>query len=441
MITIPSFSDDIQRNLAKKWLLLAISSLALAGLFSLPPVILRGPFFANILPVEHIFSVSLVVHVDLSVLVWMFAMMGVVWSYTAEKSTLWINKTAFYLALAGMILITISVFFPNARPLKNNYVPMLQNFPFIFGLSCFFCGIVLQSILTIYNWKLFRLSIIHFSGLCAALISISTALGFVFAARILPTIKELGAHDFYELLFWGGGHIFQFVATTLLIVSWLWISKKNGLIGNNVKLWVLIFSINTILVLPLPVVYLFTDNIDDLTPIFTDHMIKFGGVAPLLAGILIVIESYKNRKQDKSIDLSIHYLILSLALFGYGGILGYMISGVNASIPAHYHGSIVGITLGLMGIALILFPKVGFSEPGKKMAITQAYIYGIGQICHISGLALMGGYGALRKAPGSSLSVDTMLGKAMFFSGGAMAILGGLLFIVISYKAIFSKKS
>jgi hypothetical protein len=51
----------------------------------------------------------------------------------------------------------------------------------------------------------------------------------------------------------------------------------------------------------------------------------------------------------------------------------------------------------------------------------------------------MGGYGALRKAPGTSQSIDTVVGKLMFFSGGVLAITGGLLFVIVVLRCIIAR--
>ena len=133
-------------------------------------------------------------------------------------------------------------------------------------------------------------------------------------------------------------------------------------------------------------------------------------------------------------------MILSILLFGYGGVLGYMISGINVTIPAHYHGSIVAVTLGFIGFCYYMLPKIGFSPIRGKIATAQPYIYGIGQILHITGLAWMGGYGALRKSAASSHEITNIFPKLMFFAGGSMAILGGLLFIIVVFHSITARQ-
>ncbi|MCX7146518.1 MAG: hypothetical protein NT042_10020, partial [Sulfuritalea sp.] len=86
--------------------------------------------------------------------------------------------------------------------------------------------------------------------------------------------------------------------------------------------------------------------------------------------------------------------VASFFLFAVGGVLAYMIQGVNVVIPAHYHGSTVGVTLAFMGLAYVLLPQLGFGEVAGRMARWQPYVYGGGQLIHILGLAWSGGVAA-----------------------------------------------
>ena len=81
------FPKDNRISLIKYWLFLAISSLAASGIFPTSCYI-KGAFFENKLPVEHIFATSLVVHVDLSVLVWFLSICSLLWCLLADKSIL-----------------------------------------------------------------------------------------------------------------------------------------------------------------------------------------------------------------------------------------------------------------------------------------------------------------------------------------------------------------
>ena len=78
-----------------------------------------------------------------------------------------------------------------------------------------------------------------------------------------------------------------------------------------------------------------------------------------------------------------------------------MIQGSDVRVPAHYHGSIVGITLALMGLTYALLPRLGFDAPLPRMATWQPVVYGAGQLMHITGLVWSGGYGVQRKVAGA----------------------------------------
>ena len=132
--------------------------------------------------------------------------------------------------------------------------------------------------------------------------------------------------------------------------------------------------------------------------------------------------------------------VASFVLFATGGVLGYMISGVNVVIPAHYHGSIVGVTLAFMGLTYALLPQLGFRAVEGRMARLQPYIYGGGQLMHVAGLAWSGGYGVQRKVAGADQMLTTLpqkIGMGMMGLGGLIAIIGGLLFVVVCLKAMW----
>lgn len=431
--------NDLNK-IAGLWLILAITALAVAGLFSLPPVILRGPFFADILPVEHIFSTALVIHVDLSVLVWMCAIGGVLWTLIGDKKYYGIYKTAFIVTALGTSIMVLSPFIETSIPLKNNYVPMLHNISFVIGISFFACGILLQCLLTAMSFKNAKKDYLSLATFSAGLITLTAMICFVISSYKIPDPEALSAHDFYEALFWGGGHVLQFTFTTLMLIAWLWLAqnlKANIKLGNK-ALSILLLA-NLVFVLPTPFILLFNE-LDETRIIFTRHMEYFGGISALIIGAFVFFSLLKT-KVPKGINPSVKScVILSILLFGAGGIIAFLISGINVIIPAHYHGSIVGISLAFMGLVYYLLPKLGFGEIKGKASVIQPYIYGIGQFFHITGLAWMGGYGALRKAPGTSQGVDTMLGKMLFFSGGALAITGGLLFVIVAIRALYKRK-
>ena len=129
----------------------------------------------------------------------------------------------------------------------------------------------------------------------------------------------------------------------------------------------------------------------------------------------------------------------SLFLFGTGGIIGFLISGSNVTIPAHYHGSIVGVTLALMGVCYLLLPQLGYPLRNMKLATWQPIIYSTGQLMHVGGLVWSGGYGVQRKVAGAEQSLDSIervMGMGLMGFGGLVSSIGGLLFLVVVLRAL-----
>src|SRR3989337_2986753 len=77
--------DDARRDLARGWLMLGLLSLLGSGLFSVLLVLARAPFVQDLIPWADFFHTALVVHVDLSVLVWFLAFAGVLWSLNSSN--------------------------------------------------------------------------------------------------------------------------------------------------------------------------------------------------------------------------------------------------------------------------------------------------------------------------------------------------------------------
>ena len=66
-------------------------------------------------------------------------------------------------------------------------------------------------------------------------------------------------------------------------------------------------------------------------------------------------------------------------------------------------------------------------------------MYAIGQLLHIVGLVWSGGYGVQRKVAGAEQvlrSPGEVAGMGLMGLGGAVAIVGGLLFLVVVLRAM-----
>lgn len=440
LLAVPA---GMRRRLAQGWLWLGMLALVGAGLFSVLLVLSRTPLVNEWLPAASFFRVALVVHVDLSVLVWFVALAGVLWSINGSERGLGWAWTALGLTAAGAAIMSLAPFFGTGDAIMANYIPVLDDPGFIAGLLVFAAGVavlVLRSLLAAPKLGLtFDGSGALRFGLNASVIATAVALlAFGWSFALVP--DGLTGKAYYEILFWGGGHALQFTWTLLMLVAWLWLAGASGArLPLSPRVTLLMFALALASVFVTPYAYLAHDIFSvEHRNLHTWAMRLGGGVAilPIALAIAIALGSTHPRPDSKPLRAA---LVSSMLLFGAGGVIGIFITGDNVMIPAHYHGSIVGVTLALMGLVYLLLPQLGYRIPHPRLSALQPRIYAAGQLMHILGLVLSGGYGVKRKVAGSEQvlgSTGEFVGMGLMGLGGLVAILGGLLFVVVVAQAV-----
>ncbi|MFZ4124600.1 MAG: cbb3-type cytochrome c oxidase subunit I [Rickettsiales bacterium] len=431
----------------KRWLMLGVAALAVAGLFSLILVIARTPQLAAF---KDLFSVALVVHVDLSVLVWFLAVMCVGMSlfiHTYQREPLpVITSVSWWCMAIGTFCMTISPLTGEWEVIKSNYIPVLFNGFFFLGLSLIATAVLLVCLhcIMVAIGREFAAHTKHgntavdMGWATIAIILLVSLCMFYLSGEGMPAGQT--HQHFFELLFWAGGHTLQFAYTMVMMLAWLALAKK--VIARPVApAWLLIVLWLLSLGAAMVPLYAFTQyTIDDQTFInlFTDVMIKWGGIAPSILFVALLWGMVRHWGVTREHRACASALITSMVLFAAGGLLGLMIQGQNVTIPAHYHGAIVGVTLALMGYAYVLLPRFGYLAVSSwRCAFWQPIIYGVGQVLHIGGLAYSGGYGVLRKtaAAGQHYAPEVKIALGVMGLGGMLAIIGGLMFVVVVWKA------
>ena len=440
-------SDARCRRMAMSWLLLAIVALIMSGLLSILLVLSRAPYVKDYFPLVDFFHVALVVHVDLSVLVWFVAFGGVLWSLNSLPRWSAFGRIGVGLAAAGAALMSIAPFVGAGRPVMSNYIPVLDEPVFLTGLAVFACGtvcLVLRSMACAprVGTRPDGAAALRF-GLNSSAVSLGIAL-IAFAWSWMEMPDGLDRRAFYELLFWGGGHVMQFTYTLLMFVAWLWLAHVAGsAVALTPRVVILLFAVGLVSVFLTPVIYLgFSLGSVEHHRLLT-WLMRFGGglaIAPFaLALVAALLRAPKPTARQQPLRAA---LITSLVLFGAGGVIGFMIRGSNVTIPAHYHGCIVGVTLALMGLTYVLLPRLGFAHVDARLARVQPWLYGGGQLLHIVGLVWSGGYGVQRKVAGAEQSLrsfEQVAGMGLMGLGGLIAVLGGVLFAVIVVKAMLRR--
>jgi hypothetical protein len=436
--------DKNARLITTGWLFLGLSALVIGGLFTVLVVLSRTPFFQDIIPWVDFFRTALVVHVDLTVLVWFLAFTGVFWSYSSSNRCLRCAWAALFLSVAGTLIITVSPFTGESYPLMNNYVPVLQSTTFLAGLSIFGLGfglLVLRTFITLYavENKTSGESVLRF-GLFVALVASFFAIGALILSYFgIGDILE--GEAYYDRLFWGSGHVIQFSHTQLMLVAWLWLATVSGArLRLSPRVAMVLFVIGLAPVSLVPIIYLAFDVNSGEHLFWFTQLMKYGNaLAAVPVGLAVTLAIIEKWKPAPGFEIERSALFFSVLLFGVGGLIGFMIRGSDVTVPAHYHGSIVGVTIAFMGITYYLLPQLGFRKVTGRAARWQPGLYGTGQLMHITGLAWSGGYGVQRKTAGAAQGLEQfeqVAGMGLMGLGGLISIIGGIIFLVVVYVSI-----
>ena len=432
-------------SLARGWLWLGLLALAGSGVFAVLLVLSRTPQLNQWLPVADFFRVALIVHVNLSVLVWFVALAGLLWSISGSPRAPGLAWLALCLCSLGTVLMVLAPFIGRAPPIMANYIPVLDGPVFLAGLAVFGLGaaaLVLRGLLAARPTGpgLAEEGALRF-GFNASVVAAAVAV-VSFGASLLLVPRSLDALTYYEILFWGGGHALQFVWTLLMLVGWLWLAGATGAaVSLSPRLTALLLALALVSVFVTPGAYLVSSVTSvEFRLINTWAMRLGGGVAIVPIGLAVVLALLRAGAARTASEPPLRAALLaSILLFGAGGVIGALISGNNVRIPAHYHGCIVGVTLALMGLVYLLLPRLGYRTPTGRLAFWQPVLYGSGQLLHIVGLVWSGGYGVQRKVAGSAQvlrSASEVAGMGLMGLGGLIAIIGGVLFVVVVARSM-----
>lgn len=424
---------------ARRWLLLGLVALAGAGLFAVLLVLGRIPGAQEWLPGIDLFRVALVAHVDLSVLVWFLAFAGFLWTLRDGPHGAW-GKRTFALAAIGTAFIMVTPFTGTGEPVLSNYVPVLTSPLFLGGLVLFAVGVGLRAFHCLQG----GLEAAHRSPVSAGLLLVAaaTVLAALTALRTgmkMPRLENPALY--YEVMFWPPGHVLQFAYAALAMTGWIWLATGTGLRpfgGPRLMIMLLLSGVLPLLGVPLIEIMNVTGSAEQREQYTL--LMRWGGLWPAVpVGLLVVLGILAGPRAAAGDRPMRSALYASLLLFGVGGGLGYLIAGLNTVIPAHYHGSIVGVTLALMGVTYLLLPQLGYRPVAGTLARVQPWFYAGGQLLHIGGLTWSGYLGVQRKTAGAAQALDSsekMAAMGLSGLGGLLAIIGGLLFLVVCWQSM-----
>ena len=443
-------SVTLDRACAQRWLSTAILSLLLAGIFSLLLVLGRVPYLAQVFTDPLFFRRCLVVHVNLSLVVWFCAFGAALFFLIPRSGGGRTGRAANGLATLGVVCLMAAAGMSGARPILSNYVPVIDHKLFLVGFALFGAGLAgafLDSRLLATNEAVEGLLPVPSAarvGLRACAVAMLLAL-VTFVGGFVGTPKDLVPEAYYELAFWGGGHVLQVASVAGMLSGWLIL--LGGALARPPMRRSTAAVLFGFLVLPL----LVAPSLAARGTILPGYRAAFTrlmewGIFPVvvvflfLCGRAIVLARREGRLPPDGLrDGRLVVFAASALMTLYGFLLGASIRGSNTVVPAHYHAAVGAVTLVYMALTYPLLEAVGLPVPTaslRRLARWQPPLFAVGQTIFATGFALAGATGMLRKTYGAEQQIRSLtaeIGLVVMGSGGLIAVASGVLFLWIAF--------
>ena len=425
------------------WILISIICLGTAGLYSFAVSMMRSPVVYNFFHLPEFFKISLVIHVTLSINCWfMITGMYHLQHYVGKN---FITTSLKYLIGLSVFLIIVSGFVPYSTPIIINYIPLIDNSFFLFGITLFFGAFLAITIVAFKKLFLkdirFVFSNIEIQLLISVIFSIIIAYFCLSGSYLINRQYTIsGTKINLEEFTWGIGHVLQF---TFVEIGFLCLIKNLSQYNSFLKVdklprWFNVFFILKLIIVGAAPFFYFFSNYYNL---FTLQMRHGIGIF-LLPTTILIFSNIRFRNWRNWKHYSLVSLILMIIMSLYGGILGFSIKEINVVVPAHYHGSLLAIVIVIMSFTFGFLSDVSkkvnldlMTVRFEKFIFIQLLTYGVGDAMHVTGLLIMGGYGALRKTPGD-IPPEVLLGKFIFYIGSIVSVLSGVFFIILVGYAV-----
>jgi cytochrome c oxidase subunit I len=439
-------AGDVRRELLG-WAWLAVGALAVAGVFALLLALSRIPGMEKtpFWPIDFFYK-GLVIHVIFSLVIWLQG----VFAFLTAAATLKLAGDDVRLAPLGRIgqgaifiafpCLFAPAFLESTKPALANYIPLILHPAYDVGLAALALGVLAPVV------RLF----VNLPGRLAAPPPLAVAMalaGFIYVLAlgcfaIAGTLlaDEGGLAWSREQLYWGSGHLMQFVYAALLLANWSILARMSlGEEAVDNRIFLVCVLLIALIALPAPGFYAgfepFSANQHEAF-----RLLQFGIAAPtLIFALSLVVRALRSSSPWPWRDPAFFALAVSLALFALGGVMGFLITGSDTRTPAHYHAVITAVSVSSAGMLLTF----GLKELGRAPAPPRATrallgLYGGGQFVASIAMFVAGGYGALRKTPSGAGSLDAVAATGMAVHGIAsiFTIIGGAAFVVVAIRAL-----
>lgn len=458
MTFVPTLTHDLARPGAATresarreligWAWLAVGALAVAGLFAILLFLSRLPGVERIAhwPLGF-FGKGLVIHVVFSLMIWLLAIFALLTTHATLQVAGDTMRAAalgrFGQALAALAFpcLFAPAFLDSTSPELTNYVPLIRHPGYDLGLLLLAAGVLAPIVRLAVNLpgarKLSDVALASAAGgfiYCVALVCFAVAAVLLVRAGKFDTGREN--------LFWGGGHVLQFVYVSLMLAIWAILARASlGEKAIDPDLFKLAIVLLAVFSLPAPIFYRAFEAFS-VKQHSAFRVLQFVLALPtllfavsLLAGALSIARPSQWPWRNPAFVA----LVTSLASYAVGGIMGMVISGSDTRTPAHYHAMVTAVSVSCVGLLLTWgVERLGRTPVADRVVRRLVLAYGGGQIAASIGLFLAGGYGAPRKTPaGAATLVDgAVVGMYLHGLGALFAVIGGAAFVIVAIRAL-----
>jgi cytochrome c oxidase subunit 1 len=443
--SVAGVTSAVQRELVG-WAWLAVGALAVAGVFALLLALSRIPGMEKtpFWPIDFFYK-GLVIHVVFSLVIWLQGVFAFLVSVATVKLAGDDVRAAPLGRLGqGAVLLAFPCLFAPAfleatQPALTNYIPIIRHPAYDLGLLALALGVLAPVVRLLVNLpgRLASAPPVALAMALGGFVYVLALVCFGIATMLLAHSGELASR---EELFWGGGHVLQFVYAALMVTNWAILARMSlGEKAVDNRVFLASLALIALIAIAAPAFYVI------FAP-FSDHQreafrfLQFGIAAPTLIFAVSLASRIVRTPSWPWRDPAFFALATSLALFALGGVMGFLIDGSDTRTPAHYHAVITAVSVSSAGMLL----TYGLKELGKPPAPARATriligLYGGGQFVASIAMFVAGGYGALRKTPSGAGSLDTVAAAGMAAHGIAsiFTILGGAAFVIVAIRALW----
>jgi hypothetical protein len=439
------------------WALIAVVALGLAGLLALVLALARAPGVEKALPFldQAFFQRGLVAHVTFAFVVWYLAVQGALTVLVTGRlvpagrpmplAAMVMGRAGLVAAAASFLLLLLPVLTGRGAASANNYIPVMNDPLYYAGLCMLAAGLALPVVrLLMALARLRHVEATTFAVGCAGAIYLLALACFLLAWTTRP--QGFDPEGLNEYLMWGGGHVLQFANTALFLGALYLLARvafgETPLSARLFKATVLLLVAGAAVGPPLYLTYAGGDPAQ--RQMFTD-LYRFVLPLPAAAVCGAVAALFARRWRDVWDGApEIRGAVAALVLFACGGVIGFFESSVDTRTPAHYHAMLIAVTLIFMALTFAVFlPVLDRRAEARRLRTAMYLMLGIGTLIQASGLFIAGALGVARKTAGAAQGLDStpkIVAIALNAGGGAVAAVGGVIFIVLAGKLLLAKR-